>query len=1111
MSTKKYWKGIEELNNTPEFQQHQQNEFVEDLNVVEFLSGDKLDKTSTNRRDFLKFLGFSTVAATLASCETPVKKSIPYVTKPESITPGVANYYASTFYDGYDFCSVLVKTREGRPIKIEGNDRCPITKGGTSARVQGSVLGLYDTKRYQVPTLSGKATDWNTLDTQVTQALANAAGKPIYIVSPTIISPTTKKVIAAFSEKYPTTKLIQYDALSFTAMIAANEATMGKANIPSYNLENAELIVSIGADFLAHWLSPIELSVQYAKVRKVSRENPTMSRHIQIETQLSLTGSNADLRIPVKPSQLGLAALGLLKAVQGQASSYIPGKDTKIDAIAAELLAAKGKAVVVCGVNDVNVQIVVNQINQAIGSYGTTIDFNIPLYTKQGTAEEVKELIANTSNAGAIIFYGANPVYTLPEGDKFAKAIANIPTIAIEVNPTETSSLCKFIAPDHHYLESWNDFLPKKGVLTLAQPTIQPLFQSRQGQSSLLKWAGINEDYYTYLQANSPVAASWNKAIYDGVVSTEIENKATTERKADKIATQEPEKALTAILPTTTKTSNTGNAEVAIIAAAAAAKGMEVFVYEKVGIGVGNQTANPFLQELPDPISKVTWDNYITMNPQDMLTKGFNTIIGQESPADLVELTVGAKKMKLPVFAQPGQPKGTFGVALGYGKKQGINKGITDNGANAFVLTQLLDGHTTYSAAGVSMSASLGTYPLAATQTHHTLMGRDMVKETTLEEYKVNKKAANPDILITTNLKRIDEKDGIVDGKGKPANINMWQDFQHKNHFWNMSIDLNSCIGCGACVIACNIENNVAVVGKDEVRRSREMHWMRIDRYYSSDTHSEELEQAKGPMATKDALHRMEIPSNEDTLEVVFQPMMCQHCNHAPCETVCPVLATTHSLEGLNMMTYNRCIGTRYCANNCPYKVRRFNWFNYHGNDKFKDFNMAQWDEVARMVLNPDVTVRSRGVMEKCSMCVQRLQEGKLNAKKENRRPIDGDIKVACQQSCPTQAITFGDWNDKQSKIYEASTNERMYYMLDEVGVQPSVYYQTKIRHKAPAKGAVDKARKEGAAYEKSKIDGARIIEERKQHAASGHGGAHAAETPANKGAAHTTEPHSGH
>jgi len=318
------------------------------------------------------------------------------------------------------------------------------------------------------------------------------------------------------------------------------------------------------------------------------------------------------------------------------------------------------------------------------------------------------------------------------------------------------------------------------------------------------------------------------------------------------------------------------------------------------------------------------------------------------------------------------------------------------------------------------------------------MMGRSIVKETTLEEYRKDSKAGNPDVLFATNLPHLGK-----DGKGKATELNLWEDFENRNHFWNMAIDLNACIGCGACVVSCTAENNVPVVGKDEVRRSREMHWLRIDRYYSSDMTDERAEAENVGGINK--FLKMEVPSASDSVEVVFQPVMCQHCNHAPCETVCPVLATTHSLEGLNQMTYNRCIGTRYCANNCPYKVRRFNWFRYNENPDFA-FNM--YEDLGKMVLNPDVTVRSRGVMEKCSMCVQRIQEGKLSAKKNGIRPKDGSIKTACQQSCPTNAITFGDFNDESSKIREAWNNERKYQLLEEVGVQPSVFYLTKVRNK---------------------------------------------------------------
>jgi Fe-S-cluster-containing dehydrogenase component len=450
-------------------------------------------------------------------------------------------------------------------------------------------------------------------------------------------------------------------------------------------------------------------------------------------------------------------------------------------------------------------------------------------------------------------------------------------------------------------------------------------------------------------------------------------------------------------------------------------------------MGSGIQSNNPWLQELPDPITKITWDNYITMNPEEM--KGKYNVLERfdqlEDEPDTAIVTIdGLSYRDLPVFPQPGQAMGTIGIALGYGRTNS-GKAANEVGVNVYKGIQWVNNSMQYTASA-TLAQAAKTHPIACTQTHHTMMGRPIVKETALMNWMHDEAAGNERETIVHK--------GVV---SDPSVANLWDSFDRPGHKWGLAIDLNSCIGCGSCVVSCNAENNVPVVGKDEVRRSREMHWIRIDRYYSSD-----MTKAKGKAEHKGKIEmyrEMEHPSTANP-RVMFQPIMCQHCNHAPCETVCPVLATSHSGEGLNMMTYNRCVGTRYCANNCPFKVRRFNWFNYIGNKKFQDVNPAM-DDIGRMVLNPDVVVRSRGVMEKCSMCVQRIQAGKLVAKVQGRKLVDGEIQTACSQSCPTNAIIFGDLNDENSEVSKWHANERNYKLLEETGIKPSVGYLVKVRN----------------------------------------------------------------
>ncbi|SFQ73242.1 TAT-variant-translocated molybdopterin oxidoreductase [Hymenobacter arizonensis] len=1000
----KYWKGIEELESAPEFMQ---SAFAEFMPVKE--SHASKDATAAPRRDFLKLMGFGVAAATLASCEAPVRKAIPYLNKPEEIDPAISNFYASTYFTGADYNAVLVKTREGRPIKLEGNPESPITNGGLSARAQAAVLSLYDGGRLQnfaIKSGNGyEKAEVAAFDRAVRSKLAATTGR-IAIVSPTIISPTTKRAIAEFAARYPNTTHVMYDAQSASALLQANGGT-----VPGYDFSRANIVVSLDADFLGTWISPVEYGRQYAMTRKVNRDKRTMSRHYQFETAMTLSGCNADIRVPVKPSEMGQVALALYNAVTGAggASAY---KNDKLTQAARDLTANRGASLVISGSNDPAVQALVTAMNAALGSVGTTINPNAPSYVRQGDDARMAALVndMNNGSVGAVIFYNANPVFNHPLGAKVKSGIAKVPlTISMNDRLDETGALCQYAAPDSHWLESWNDYEPKRGFLSLAQPVITPLFSTRQGQESLLRWAGNNTTYYQYLRATwralTPNDAAWDKVVHDGVATGT---------------------ALAAAPATTAALSPAAAIDQIGRAPKTAANAVELALYEKVGLGAaGCEANNPFLQELPDPVSKATWGNYVAV-PRKM------AVDNEWEQGDVIQVTANGYTVELPVLIQPGQANGTVGIALGYGRTQSGKAG-DQVGANAAPLAMAASNGLMYRNV-VTLKKTDATSPIAQTQTHHTIMDRKpVVQENTLAQYIKNPKEV-------TEYEKVATPDGLE----KPNKVSLWQDYQYNNHHWGMMIDLNSCIGCGSCVIGCQTENNTAVVGKQEVINRREMHWMRIDRYYSSDHHKDEFETV-GKVGTYAA---MEDPS--DNPQVIFQPMMCQQCNHAPCETVCPVLATTHSSEGLNQMTYNRCIGTRYCANNCPYKVRRFNWFSYYSNEKFETVNGHMFTDLGRMVLNPDVTVRARGVMEKCSFCIQRIQLGKLEAKKQKRRPMDGEIVSACAQSCPTEAIVFGDMRDPNSRISQLmrrEDGERAFHALESINVQPNVTYLTKIRN----------------------------------------------------------------
>lgn len=1004
-SNKRYWKGIEELKNETSFVKNIHNEFGNMPSEDDSKGNSIVDGVGTHRRDFLKMLGFGVAAVSLAACEAPVKNAIPYINKPLDVDPTIANWYASTFVDGGEYASILVKTREGRPIKIEGNKLSPITQGGISARAQASVLSLYDNEKLKGPRALGKSTDWKNLDQEIIAKLDSIASKggEIRIVSNTILSPTTKKAISEFTTKY-SAKHISYDANSAYGLSLAHGGSL-----PELNFSKANTIVSIGADFLGTWIAPTEFARQWAETRKVSSSHEgkkTMSRHYQFETILSNTGANADYRTTYKPSQEGLVVAALYNEIAKlTGASSIDTASLKIDHLAEaakDLVASKGASIVVSGSNDPSIQQLVIAINQLVGAYGTTINTGVNVHYRQGNDAEMNGFIKDlkAGKIAAVIFYNANPVYNHPMGSVIAEGLKKLElSVATNERADETASLCNYIAPDSHFLESWNDAEPKSGYYSLTQPAISTIFKTRQAQSSFLIWAGKEGDYAKYLKNNwqSTIAkvdnVGWNSILHDGIYGTN-----------STISSSSPSVNLAEIASLIAANYQVGN------------QSLEISVYEKVGLGTGSQANNPWLQEFPEPVSKACWDNYASVS---QITAGELDL----KQGDIVKVSGNGYSVELPVLVQPGQANNTIAIAIGYGRTK-AGKSADGVGVNAYPFLSEINGACVGACTkGVSLEKTGEEKEIAQTQTHHTVMAREaVIQETVLAEFVKNPQSGRYKPEIST-----------AEGKKKATDISLWNGHEYNNHHWGMVIDLNSCTGCSACVVACSAENNVPVVGRQEVINRREMHWMRIDRYYSSDA---EVEDLKG----------LEVASNNP--EVVFQPMLCQHCDNAPCETVCPVLATTHSTEGLNQMTYNRCIGTRYCANNCPYKVRRFNWFRYYQTDEF-DFHFN--NDLGRMVLNPDVTVRSRGVMEKCSMCVQRIQEGKLNAKKEKRRPMDGEIQVACAQTCPTNAITFGDKNDPNSAISKLLAEEyegRAYGVIEEINVAPNIAYLSKIRNK---------------------------------------------------------------
>ncbi|MDB4643731.1 TAT-variant-translocated molybdopterin oxidoreductase [Flavobacteriaceae bacterium] len=1014
---KTYWKSADQLKgDNPIIEQLEQKEFAEHIPVNEFLGdSETLEDTSTSRRDFLKYVGFSTAAATLAACEGPVIKSVPYVVQPEQIRPGVANYYATAIADGFDFGSVLIKTREGRPIKVENNNDAPVL-GGANARVHASVLSLYDVKRLQGPKANGSDITWEDLNLQVgakLKALA-ATGKEVVLLTQTFASPTTSKIVSDFVAVYPNVKHVTYDSVSDSAALDAFEDSFGVRGLADYDFSKADTIVSIGADFLGDWQGG-GYDSGYSKNRIPT--NGRMSQHFQFEANMSLSGASADFRIPATPAQQKNILAHLYAAITGItiSGSLEAGLKSKLDKAVKALKAAGSKAVVVSGIQEVGAQKIVLAINHYLQS--EVMNADTPRLIRQGNDAEVSAVITAVKNGtlGGLITAGVNPALTLADGKAFAEGVKKLDlSVAFSLKEDETALASQYVAAVPHYLEAWGDYEFKAGSFALAQPTIRPLFDTKQFQDVLLAWSGSSNSYYEAIKSNWNSTleglSSWNTVLHDGFYQSGITSSNYFQGKA---------------LP------SEANA-----LAAASSSGLELVLYTKTGMGDGQQSNNPWLQEFPDPITRVSWDNYITVSASDAAEAGLKNVNVANGALNgsYAKVTVGGTTLTVPVIIQPGQAKGSIGLALGYGEKAGLQEEM-QVGVNAF---EFYNDFKPVQNASIALAE--GFHEFACVQLHNTLMGRgDIIKETTLEVFNTKDKAYWNAIPVVSKNHMEEE----VTSEG----VDMWQNFDRSiGHHFNLSIDLNACTGCGACVIACHSENNVPVVGKTEVRRSRDMHWLRIDRYYSSETTFEGDNQTKenidGLGDSLTTFGEMENPSENP--QVTFQPVMCQHCNHAPCETVCPVAATSHGRQGQNHMAYNRCVGTRYCANNCPYKVRRFNWFLYNQNDEF-DYHMN--NDLGRMVLNPDVVVRSRGVMEKCSMCIQKTQKTILDAKLDGREIKDGEFQTACSSACSNGAMTFGDINDKESEIAHLKENDRMYHLLESVGTKPNVMYQAKVRN----------------------------------------------------------------
>lgn len=974
---KEYWRSLEELADTPEFEDYLHREFPEQ-------ASEWYDPVS--RRNFMKVMGASFALMGLNACtRQPREEIVPYVQQPESIVPGRPLYYATAMPMNGVGLGLLVRSNEGRPTKIEGNPMHPTSMGGTDVYSQASILGLYDPDRSRTVTQLGDIRSWSGFVADFRGHLGQQDAKQgagLRILTENITSPTLANQIMQILAKYPKAKWHQYEpAFKSGAVVGAQQAA-GNGNA-IYNFEKAERILSIDADFLSGGAAGVRHSRDFAKSRKVEETQNKMSRLYAIESTPTNTGAGSDHRLPVKPSEIDnitraiAQGLGVANANAGQ----LKADHAKFVAAAVkDLQEHAGRSIIVAGdYQPWHIHAMVHAMNQALGNIGATITMGQQLYAypvdnNASLADLVNDL--NSDAVDMLLIVGANPVYSAPVDLNFKEALKKAKWRAHHgLYRDETAEYCQWHVPATHYLEQWGDIKAHDGSVSIIQPLIAPLYNNKSEYEFFAAFAeNPSETGYNIVRGywQSKIGGnfeqSWKRAVHDGVLHD---------------------------APATLVTAATGGVTMQYPAPQAAGEGIELLFRPDPTVYDGRYANNGWLQELPKPLTKLTWDNAALMSPATAKRLGIVNTMGAKGGdylSDIVEITYQDRKLKAPVWIMPGQPDDVVTLHMGYGRHR-AGRVAEGAGFNANVLRTIA---SPFFGVGAQIRKTGDTVALAVTQTHSNMEGRDIVRSATLADYIKNPKV---------------HSQGVHEFSKE---ISLYPEFNYDNGFkWGMSIDLNSCTGCSACVVACVSENNIPVVGREQIQRSREMHWLRIDRYFSGEV---------------------------ENPETVFQPLLCQQCEKAPCEVVCPVGATVHSAEGLNDMVYNRCIGTRYCSHNCPYKVRRFNFL------LFQDFTTPE----LKMTRNPEVTVRSRGVMEKCTYCVQRIQSGKFEAEKENRRVRDGEIQTACQSACPADAIVFGDLNDPSSRVSKLKQDPRNYTLLAELNTQPRTTYLAALKNVNP-------------------------------------------------------------
>jgi molybdopterin-containing oxidoreductase family iron-sulfur binding subunit len=958
------WRGLEELAETEEFQEALRHEFP--WRETEEVEG-------IDRREFWRLMGASLAMAGLSGCATqPPERIVPYVRQPEGITQGVPLFFATAMPFAGHSLGLLVKSHMGHPIKVEGNPRHPASLGATDPFAQASLMTLYDPDRSPTVVYHGRISNWIAFIGAMSMALEEqraSQGARVRLLTETVISPTLGQQIQAFLNAYPAARWHQYEAVTRDGPRIGSRMAFGQFVNTYYRFDKADVILSADGGFLSCGPAGVRYAHDFS-TRRGSRAGSAMNRLYAVESSPSNTGASADHRLRLRPSEMEGFLRGVAQAIGAPGGAAPPEAHAKwISAVAADLQRHPGAAIVVPGDRQPpQLHALAHAMNVALGSAGSTVIHTDPVEVNPvDQMESIRELTRemHAGQVDVLVILGGNPAYDAPADLDFPGALSKVKTrVHLSLYDDETSAHCDWHIPQTHFLEEWGDCLAFDGTASIIQPLIAPLYRGRMalevmavllGQPDAAPYEMVRA-YWRARSGTDDFEMFWRRALHDGLV-------AGTALPARNVAVQSA-----AVAETSRKEPSPGG------------PGLEIEFQPDPTIWDGRFANNSYLQELSKPISKLTWDAAALVSPKTAQS------IGAYS-GGVVRLELHGRSVLFPLWVQPGQADDTITVGLGYGRTRAGRVGNT--GYNAYPLRT---SDAPWSTAGLQVSKTAEFYRLACTQFHYSMDGRYPVRMGTLQQYLADPEFANKEPFHAP----------------PPPSQTLYPEWRYPGYKWGMAIDLNACVGCKACVVACDLENNIPVVGKQEVLRYRQMHWLRIDRYFHGD---------------------MDDPT------IWFQPLLCMHCENAPCELVCPVNATVHSAEGLNQMIYNRCVGTRYCSNNCPYKVRRFNYFLY-----------ANWHEKPlELMRNPEVTVRSRGVMEKCTYCVQRIESAKIQSEKEGRRIRDGEIQTACQQACPTQAIVFGDLNDKESRAAQLKRQPLNYGLLADLNTRPRTTYLAKL------------------------------------------------------------------